>query len=172
VPPTSRRAQHCAHPNFPRHPLPTCALLGGSNTTVTLRLPQAGHMRRDKCVQSAMRVAKGFDQDRARVGRHRAGIGLDASCRWTRVPSGKTAHGQVATCKRRGAQIRCYEISPRDWALRPQPIEHPVREISRGKLRRSSAAAENLSSKARSRNIQIRVRLPRQRGTTHHTCVA
>jgi hypothetical protein len=29
------------------YPLPTCALLGGSNTTVTLRFPQAGHIRRD-----------------------------------------------------------------------------------------------------------------------------
>jgi hypothetical protein len=25
----------------------TCELLGGSNTTITLRFPQAGHMRRD-----------------------------------------------------------------------------------------------------------------------------
>ena len=27
--------------------VPTCALLGGSKTTVTRRFPQAGHMRRD-----------------------------------------------------------------------------------------------------------------------------
>jgi hypothetical protein len=27
-----------------RYPLPTCALLGGSNTTVTRRFPQAGHI--------------------------------------------------------------------------------------------------------------------------------
>jgi hypothetical protein len=29
------------------YPVPTWALLGGSNTTVTRRFPQAGHMRRD-----------------------------------------------------------------------------------------------------------------------------
>jgi hypothetical protein len=31
----------------PRHPLPTCLFVGGSNTTVTLRLPQAGHISLD-----------------------------------------------------------------------------------------------------------------------------
>jgi hypothetical protein len=29
------------------HPLPTCALRGGSNTTVTLRFPQLGHISLD-----------------------------------------------------------------------------------------------------------------------------
>src|SRR5580704_4028871 len=31
----------------PRHLLRTCRLVGGSNTTVTRRLPQAGHISRD-----------------------------------------------------------------------------------------------------------------------------
>jgi hypothetical protein len=34
------------------HPLPTCLFVGGSKTTVTRRLPQAGHMRRDSNCES------------------------------------------------------------------------------------------------------------------------
>ena len=35
----------------PRYPLPTCALLGGSKTTVTRRFPQLGHMRPLACAR-------------------------------------------------------------------------------------------------------------------------
>src|SRR5271166_6446281 len=35
---------HRGHWRLPCHPLRTCALRGGSNTTVTRRLPQDGHM--------------------------------------------------------------------------------------------------------------------------------
>ena len=41
-----KAASQCSS-EAPGYPLPTCALVGGSKTTVTLRLPQAGHMRRN-----------------------------------------------------------------------------------------------------------------------------
>jgi hypothetical protein len=37
----------CASSRRSRHPLPTCALVDGSKTTVTCRLPQLGYMSRD-----------------------------------------------------------------------------------------------------------------------------
>src|SRR4029077_17268253 len=58
---------------------------GHPNRTHSLALPRSERLQSQagigkKFVQPAMRAAKGFDQDRARVGGHRAGIGLPIGC--------------------------------------------------------------------------------------------
>jgi hypothetical protein len=92
----ARRNRSSFPSEAPGHPLRTSRLVGGSNTTVTQRLPQVGHMSRESSRESGKFGPRATCRNRAACDRRIAG--------WTSCPGDghrNTAYAPPAEASRR-----------------------------------------------------------------------